>query len=486
MQNQSSLKFLEENYLLLLIILLGAVLRLYNLSGESLWHDEAVTSQIAGLKFSELISWVINTNDNNPPLYYMIMHFWIYLFGNSEFSLRLPSAIFGTGSIFMIYMVGRLMLSKPTSLIAALILAVSVFNIEYSQEARAYSLMAFLTLCSFYFYLKILGGSKSYFTAGYVLVSLLLIYSHFYGLFVLVVQNVFSFTRFFEKRDVFSIKSWILIQLIIGLLFIPGFLIWFKDAAAIQKGFWLSPPAFYDIGVYAYHFSGRNYVLCVFLIILAALSLTSLTNIDYIKNRLNIQPISLSTEIFSNRYTMYLLLLWLFLPILIPLLISHISTPILHSRYIIGSSLAFFLLVGKGITSLNNKKLNVIIPLVILLLSIWPLRMYYVEAHKYQWRETVLYLEQSAAENDSVYIYPDFDTLAAEYYSKRSDLSFIPLDSESMGELPERFWVVFGVFSKIDEQSAKEDMLGGYDLKPVKSFSRLNLYLYESEKERVN
>jgi len=486
LQNHHSLKYIEDNYLLLLIILLGVVLRIYDLSGESIWLDEAVTSQVSELSIRELIQWMIAKNDNNPPLYYMLMHFWVSLFGHSEFSLRLPSVIVGTGSIILIYAVGKLIFNRTTALIASLILAVSVFHIEYSQEARVYSLLAFLTLCSFYLFLKTLSGSKTLYIIGYVITSVLLMYSHFYGVFILIVQNIFCFTRYFVNRDVFSLSlsKWIVLQLITGLLFIPGILIWYKNTVAMQGGFWLSDPTVVDIARYFYHFSGRDYILFFLFLILAAFSFISFQNIAHsknIKDIIDIKDDPSHKSFLSNVNGMYLLLLWLFVPILIPFVISHISTPILHTRYIIGSSLALYLLAGKGIWNLHNKRLTVLIPAVILLLSIWPLSMYYIEAHKYQWREAVSYLESNAEDNDSVFVYPAFDAMTPEYYKDRVDLQFLPLTSESTGELPDRFWVVIGQFANIDKQAIKREMLGDYDLKPVKNFSKLNLYLYERE-----
>ena len=488
MQNHHSLKFIEDNYLILLIILLGASLRLYNLSGESVWFDEAVTSLVSGLGIRELIVWMIEENDNNPPLYYMLMHFWVSLFGHSEFSLRLPSAIVGTGSILMIYMVGNLVFNRTTALIASLILAVSVFHIEYSQEARSYSLLAFLTLCSFYFFLKTLSGSKTLYRAAYILSSVLLMYSHFYGAFILVVQNLFCLTRYLAKRDVFkiSLSKWIMIQTITGLLFVPGLLIWYKNALAMQGGFWLSEPGVIDIARYFYHFTGRDYIIFFLFFILAVFSFISFKGIGHSKNIKDILDIKGSlnkTSYLLNINALYLLLLWLFVPILIPFLISLFSTPILHTRYIIGSSLALNLLVAKGIYNLNTKRLRLIIPLAILVLSIWPLRMYYVDAHKHQWRETVAYLEENAKDNDTVFVYPAYDVRTPAYYKEREDLRFVPLTSESASELPDRFWVVIGLFAKTDGRAIIRETLGGYDLKPVKSFNRLDLYLYEKAKD---
>ena len=478
------MKYIEENYLLLLIVLLGAVLRLYNLGGESIWLDEAVTSEVSKLSIRELMQWMIEQNDNNPPLYYMLMHFWVSFFGDSEFSLRLPSAIIGTGSIVMIYLVGNLLYNRTIGLISALILAVSVFHIEYSQEARSYSLLALLTLCSFYFFLRTISGSGWFHSVAYIVSSVLLMYTHFYGVFILVAQNIFCFTRYFSKGDVFrlGIGRWIGLQVITGALFIPGLLIWIKNTLAMQGGFWLSEPRVIDIARYFYHFAGRDYILFFLYFVLAAFSFINFKAIgkrSNIKDILDINSEPGHKSFLSNKDSMYLLLLWLFVPLLIPFIISLVSTPILHTRYMIGSSLALYILVAKGIWNLHNNRLTLVLPIVILLLSIWPLTMYYAYPQKHQWRETVAYLEKNASENDTVFIYPVFDVRSADYYREKEDLNFAPLDFDAIGELPDRFWVVIGVFAKTDEQAIKRDMLGDYDLKPVKSFSRLNLYLAE-------
>lgn len=146
------INFIRNNYLFLLIFIVGLGLRIYDLGSESIWYDEAISVAVAKLDLLAQIQWSFVQNDNNPPLYYEILHFWIAIFGDSEFASRLPSAILGSFSIIAIYSVGRLLFNKNVGLLAALILATSVFHIKYSQEARAYSLLAFLSLVSYYFY----------------------------------------------------------------------------------------------------------------------------------------------------------------------------------------------------------------------------------------------------------------------------------------------------------------------------------------------
>ena len=121
----------------LFVLLLAAALRFYNLGYASLWLDEAETIRISGFPWSRL--WITDY-DNTPPLYYSVIHF-VLKSGHSEFLLRLPSAAFGVLSIAIMYLATRKISGSTAALITALILSLSFHNIEYSQEARAYSLL---------------------------------------------------------------------------------------------------------------------------------------------------------------------------------------------------------------------------------------------------------------------------------------------------------------------------------------------------------
>ena len=104
--------FIRNNYLLLLIFLVVLFLRIYDLSSESIWYDEAISVAVAKLDLLAQVKWSFIQNDNNPPLYYTILHYWVWIFGDSEFASRLPSAIFGSFSIIAIYSVGRFLFNK--------------------------------------------------------------------------------------------------------------------------------------------------------------------------------------------------------------------------------------------------------------------------------------------------------------------------------------------------------------------------------------
>ena len=105
--------------------------------------------------------------------------------------MRLLSALFGILAIPMIYVVGRQLFNREAGLAAAIILAFSNFNIAYSQETRMYSLMVLLALISMYFFIRLLQGSNYALSVGYLLSTTLLVYTHIYGLFVVIAQNLF-------------------------------------------------------------------------------------------------------------------------------------------------------------------------------------------------------------------------------------------------------------------------------------------------------
>ncbi|MGH7792984.1 MAG: glycosyltransferase family 39 protein, partial [Thermodesulfobacteriota bacterium] len=207
------------------ILFLGLFLRVYDLSDESVWYDEAFSIELANSSISGVING--SAQDIHPPLYHILLHYWINLFGDSEFSTRFMSVVFGVFAIFMIYKVGSLILDEEAGILSALLLALSSFHIYYSQEARMYSLMALLTLLSMYFFLKILRNRNVIDVVGYVLSSTFLIYTHYFGLFIILAQNIYIFTLFLLKEDDYkqTFKRWVPLQLILIALFSPWIIV---------------------------------------------------------------------------------------------------------------------------------------------------------------------------------------------------------------------------------------------------------------------
>ena len=209
----------KRNHLALLaLLLLAFTLRVYRLDSQSLWYDEAVTAQVASQGIGELTRWT--ADDIQPPLYYYAAAGWLRLAGRGEWTLRFPSAFFGTLTVPLMWAValrlfGRGRRGRVAALVAALLTALSPLYVYYAQEARMYTLLTFLGLLAGYALLRAtadegrqtkdegrrtkdrqdvssfvlrLSSVKWWFL--FVIASAALLYTHYFGVFLLLAYGV--------------------------------------------------------------------------------------------------------------------------------------------------------------------------------------------------------------------------------------------------------------------------------------------------------
>lgn len=424
----------RKKLVLAAILFLGLFLRVYNLDSESLWLDEAISINTAHLNPSQIIE--NRAVRGHPPLYFFILHCWISLFGDSEFSARFLSLIFGFLAIIMIYKVGKLLFDKQTGILSALILGLSVFHIQYSQEVRGYSLVVLLTLFSFYFFIKLFKKQKLTASIGYVLSSTILIYTHYSGLLIILTQNFYIIILYLSTKGVprSRLKKWFLLQAILIFLFIPWIGISINQHIKIQSGHWLPLPSIISIIGSFLEYAGSMPLLLFFIILL------SFAIFSYEKVKVSLEEKSVPKSIktyrgnihFSKDSRIYLLLMWLLTPIIGPFIISKVSAPIYWTRYTIGASLAFYLLAAKGIKSINYRYAKVAIAAAIITFSLVNAYGYYVQINKEQWREVTSFVDINAKPKDLVLFNAGWIQIAFDYYSKRTNIIKKPFPKETM------------------------------------------------------
>ena len=139
------------------ITLLALALRLTGIDGPSfkLW-DDFFALRLAVKDVAEIIHTLAHQpfdayQEFQPPLYYILVHSFLG-FGHSDEAARLTCVIAGTLTIPAMYCLGRRLLDRPTGLVGALLLAVSVYHIEYSQQIRNYAFFLFLCTWSMNFF----------------------------------------------------------------------------------------------------------------------------------------------------------------------------------------------------------------------------------------------------------------------------------------------------------------------------------------------
>jgi uncharacterized membrane protein len=142
------------------IIVAAILLRVVAIDAQGLWSDEAFTIVLADWSISDMF---LLPTDPTPFLYYAI-HKAFLPADASIAAIRSISVVAGVLSVGLMYVLGRLAYGKGGGLLAAALLAVWSIHVDYSQEARAYSLLFFFTLLTsvgFLYYASLLSRESA-------------------------------------------------------------------------------------------------------------------------------------------------------------------------------------------------------------------------------------------------------------------------------------------------------------------------------------
>jgi mannosyltransferase len=152
-------------FLLLLAVAVGV--RLPHI-GQSMWVDEQFSVHAAQHPLQGFSSNLVR-NDVHPPLYYLLLHFWIKL-GTGDVWVRLLSLVIGIGVVGIACAIGWTLGGAEWALASGTLAALSPGLIWPSQEARDYILMTFCAGAAFLFLLRALRNPRGW--ASWVLFGL--------------------------------------------------------------------------------------------------------------------------------------------------------------------------------------------------------------------------------------------------------------------------------------------------------------------------
>jgi uncharacterized membrane protein len=134
-------------WLLVLMILVGAMLRLAFLGSKSLWFDEAFTVLLSERTLPEIWQFPDSPGDDpHPRLFKTFLHYWIGAMGRSEFSVRLPTAYASILNMALLGLLARRLFNHSTALLAVALLALAPLEIWYAQETRMYMIVTTMGL----------------------------------------------------------------------------------------------------------------------------------------------------------------------------------------------------------------------------------------------------------------------------------------------------------------------------------------------------
>jgi uncharacterized membrane protein len=171
------------------IVVIAAAIRIIVINNQSFWWDEALTSYESTQPFGSMISTVLHV-ETTPPLYFVLIWVWAHVFGSGTIALRAVSTIAGIALVPIAYLCGKELVSRWAGVVAAALVALNPFMIWYSQEARAYMLLAALTGASFLWFLRARREPSRRNLVWWTVLSSLAVMTHFFAGFAIAPEAV--------------------------------------------------------------------------------------------------------------------------------------------------------------------------------------------------------------------------------------------------------------------------------------------------------
>jgi mannosyltransferase len=392
---------------LALIVLVGSLSRFMGLGRESIWLDEATSIIIARMNLPSVVAWA--AGDIHPPLYYLALHFWLLL-GESEFAIRALSALLGVLTIVVVYALANEVCGPRVGFLSALLLALSPLHIWYSQETRMYVMVAALSLLASYLMLLALRRQQKRYWLGYVLASVLALYTHYFALFAVLFQNLFALYWLWRNGSNLW-RRWLLAQLGIALLFSPWLPILYHQVTTGGGG-WVErsvgrPTLYALLDTWLYFSIGLD----------SQLYPVMLRRVAYLLFTVCILAALLRMRFERDREGVLFCLAYVAFPVVTVWLLSQ-AKPMYSIRYLLLFLPPYCILVAKGINSLrwNGASIAVALFLVLtMLVGNW--NTWRIEQNA-DWRGVASHVLGQAQPGDVVVFSPRWNEKPFDYYNR--------------------------------------------------------------------
>ncbi len=352
-----------ERLIIASLLLLFIAARLWWLTRFGLYGDEIFSLRLAAASWSDLFANVIR-DAVHPPLFYVLLKVWIDVGGESIYWVKLFPVCASIASLAPFYLLCReLKLEPKVSRLALGLMAVNMYMVVYAQDLRMYSLLLFASTCSCWLFVKLLDATESRIgiDLSLFITNLLLVYTHYYG-WLLVGAQLTALVILQRHK----LKRFIASSLGLVLCFSPWVYLAFR--ASIEKGglganlSWNPRPGMGDFfwfylnlnGPVSYRWEDYGVFYKVSLGVYALLTLLFF----YAIARFLIRLIQDRTE---RNQKMIALAVMAFLPSVFAMAASYaLRHSIWGMRYLIISSVAYFLILSMSVFDLESRLVRAI------------------------------------------------------------------------------------------------------------------------------
>lgn len=453
--------------MIIFTLILGLGLRLISLN-QSLWLDEATSALTTKMSLADFFTKFM-PGDFHPPLYYLLLRVWSLFFGTSEIALRSLSILFGVGTVYLVYLIGKKIINSEVGLIAGILLATSGLHIYYSQEARMYAMSTFLVALFIFSLVKIIKNeSRVEYWLIFALTLALIGLTDYLPLLILAPIWIFIIIGKYKPKFWFKFVASHIIIAISFLILLPLFIKQFTSGISVTS----SSPAWVQVlGT----FSLKDILLIP---VKFAIGRISFDNKFIYAGFVCLILFIFAFLIYKSRSyfkSLQLIYLWLAVPLAIALVIS-LKIPVLNYFRFLFVLPAFYLIVASGVSSFKKKK--TIILLIVIFINLISTFIYLtnMKFQRENWRGAVHYVESHKSQNSPV-IFPANSQMEAYHYYAPSAKVYGP---EAMNKLHNQIWLMRyaqPISDPTDSTRIKIDSLGYKKVQEL-DFNGVVVWLY--------
>ena len=321
------------------------------------WGDEAWTAVISRLSIPEIIQ--VTGQDFHPPLYYLIVHGFMQLFGESEW-IRSVSTFFFILTLIPLYFFAKKIANKTVAWVSTLLIGLSPILFIYAFEARSYALLTFMSVISTLCFWQAVSLPKNRkkptstsidkYWILYAIIGGFGVYTHYYMWFILASHGIYWLLV--DRRQFKQVFFSYLFMVLAQLPWIPTLL---SQVQTVAGDYWIGGMNKKTHAEYFMRVAAGDIVTPW---------QTPLSKVMFAA--LLISPILMLVTSKKKKLPRAYILLWswLVIPVLIPTLLSLV-TPVFFYRYLVFTSVPIILIIIWGLSSVRKQILYLLAGLLL-------------------------------------------------------------------------------------------------------------------------
>jgi mannosyltransferase len=338
--------------------------------------------------------------DANMRLYYVLLHAWVKIFGETETAVRSLSVIFAAVAAAAVCVLGARLIERKAGFLAGVLFVLNAFVVRFAQTARGYTLLVFLACVSTFLFAALLERRSRNMRIGYVVVSALAVYAHFFAALVLAAHLT---VVLIEPESRKMIRAWLIDWLAIGVLCIPAAIA--AAGAGTDAIAWIPPLSVFEISSVMHDLAAESWILF-------ALLAAGVICVAFFRD----------AHMGAART---ILLAWLIVPICLAIIVSFV-TPVFQSNYLIICVPPLALIASAAIFRVTHRYGQPALILLVMGVSAFQLSRYYSSPSVQDWRRASLHVFQFERPGDAIVFYPEYAHKPFDYYARQFAPSFLP------------------------------------------------------------